>query len=193
MSCLWQTSLSTMQLASSSLSVALAVIAALTKIGIQGLGVKWPNDIYWRGKKLAGILIESSGEAYGKHNVTIGIGLNVNMPAANGREIDQAWTDLHEATGRNISRNKLIALILTELKTYLERFEKSGIESISGQWQEYDILLGKKVEVVQSASRYSGLARGIDQNGALVVETDEGVRQIYGGEVCCRLDSGSIV
>lgn len=188
MSLLWKTTLSSMQLASSSLCVALAVVSALSKFGVNDIGIKWPNDIYWQGKKLAGILIESSGEAYGKHNVVIGIGLNVNMPESYASEIEQDWTDLGKITGNFISRNELIPEIVIALQEYLHRFEQHGITSISDEWQKYDVLNGKMVKIIQTQSDFSGMAQGIDLNGALLVETENGLQAVYGGEVSCRLD-----
>src|SRR5690606_22869911 len=77
-----------------SLLCAVAVVRALQRAGVDGLGVKWPNDVLRHGNKLAGILLEVQGDVTGPCRVVIGIGINVHMPASAGASIDQAYSDL---------------------------------------------------------------------------------------------------
>jgi len=173
-----------------SLAVALAVVRALADVGVSGLGVKWPNDIYWQGKKMAGVLLELTGEAGGGCFVVVGVGINVQMPAAAGSQIDQPWTDVTSATlSQSVSRNRLAGGVLHHLVTTLQQFEQSGWSSFAGEWRQYDLVSGQAVEVRCFDETVHGTALGVDGVGALLVETDTGVRRMHAGDVSLRLAS----
>jgi len=171
-----------------SLAVALAVVRALTDVGVSGLGVKWPNDIYWHGKKMAGVLLELTGEAGGGCFIVVGVGINVQMPSAAGAQIDQPWTDVSTAAvGQSVSRNRLAGRVLHQLVTTLQQFEQSGWASFAGEWRQFDLASGQAVEVRCFDETVHGTALGVDAAGALLVETDTGVRRLHAGDVSLRL------
>jgi BirA family biotin operon repressor/biotin-[acetyl-CoA-carboxylase] ligase len=169
-----------------SLAVGVLVADALTKFGVAEIQLKWPNDIYWQGKKLAGILLELVGDAAGECAVVVGLGLNVNLPKSASEEIDQAWTDLQSIVEAKISRNELVAQLLNSLLPALSSYEANGFESYLQRWTELDYLKGSQVSASVGDSAVVGVAKGVNERGALVIETPLGSQIINGGEVSVR-------
>ncbi len=181
----WQFNQSAAQLMGLSLVVGLAVIEALNQMGAKNIGLKWPNDIFWQGKKLGGILVEIAGDALGPCDVIIGIGLNVNMPRH--IKIDQAFTDLSHVMQRTISRNQLIAHMITALNDYLPRFSQQGFNGFLNEWLKYDILHNQPVKITQLDQILDGLAMGIDEQGQLKVNIDGKEQCLTSAEVSVSL------
>jgi BirA family biotin operon repressor/biotin-[acetyl-CoA-carboxylase] ligase len=170
-----------------SLAVAVAVVRALQHCGVPDLGLKWPNDIYYQGRKLAGILLDLSGESGGPYQVIVGVGVNLHMPESAGEEIDQPWADLSQ-TGVKIDRNVLAGTLLENLFNALDLFNEHGLESFTREWQRYDLVSGRAVELQhEHQPLISGVARGIDAHGALLVERDGVTQGYHVGEVSLRL------
>lgn len=169
-----------------SLAVGVLVAEALAKFGVADIQLKWPNDIYWQGKKLAGILLELVGDAAGECAVVVGLGLNVNLPRSASEEIDQAWTDLQSIVNTKISRNELVAQLLNSLLPALSHYETDGFESYLQRWAELDFLKGSQVSASVGDSAVVGVAKGVNERGALVIETPLGSQIINGGEVSVR-------
>jgi BirA family biotin operon repressor/biotin-[acetyl-CoA-carboxylase] ligase len=172
------------------LVVAIAVCRALARAGLNGHGIKWPNDILSGNKKLAGILVEMQSAGAGPALAVMGIGLNVRMPSSSEEQlaaaIDRPWTDLDTEMGNEkdrVDRNHLVALLLNELLTMLEHYEAGGFEVLRPAWSELDLLQGKQVRLEHSGEQLAGLARGVDQSGGLLLETDtQGVQVFHSGE-----------
>ena len=99
-----------------SLAVGVAVVEALESLGYPGVELKWPNDLYYQGRKLAGILVEMSGSAGASCHLVIGIGLNLAMPSQQGEKIDQAWSELRQVQPELVDRNQLAACVLLHLQ-----------------------------------------------------------------------------
>ena len=170
-----------------SLAVSIAVLHALQHCGVSGLGLKWPNDIYFQGRKLAGILLDLSGESGGPYRVIAGIGINLHMPETAAKEIDQPWADLSQA-GVKIDRNVLAGTIVENLINTLDLFNEHGLESFTREWRRHDLVSGHVVELQHEHEPViSGVARGIDAHGALLVERDGVTRGYHVGEVSLRL------
>ncbi|MDX1733817.1 MAG: bifunctional biotin--[acetyl-CoA-carboxylase] ligase/biotin operon repressor BirA [Halioglobus sp.] len=170
-----------------SLAVGVAVTRALDACGVQGMRLKWPNDILYDGAKLGGILIEMSGDAAGPCQVVVGVGLNVAMPRGAAAAIDQAWTDLAAVTpGQAPGRNRLVAALLDELLPLLADFEEGGFGPWRDAWQALDAYAGQSVVLDTGSRRLAGVARGVDERGALLLETTSGVQPVYGGEISMR-------
>ncbi|MDH5378510.1 MAG: bifunctional biotin--[acetyl-CoA-carboxylase] ligase/biotin operon repressor BirA [Gammaproteobacteria bacterium] len=174
-----------------SLVTALALVRALSPWEIVGLGIKWPNDLLVQGKKLAGILVEINGEGGGSYRVVIGVGVNVRMSVASGASIDQAWTDLCAHTTKPVSRNQIAANLITELSDALKRFEQGGLEPFLEEWKRCDLTLDREINILQSGKVETGISKGVNRHGALLVETDQGTKQIYSGEVSIRISQTS--
>lgn len=170
-----------------SLAVGVAVVRALESLGIRGMQLKWPNDLLFHGAKLGGILLEMVGDAAGPCQVVVGVGLNVHMPTGVAASIDQSWTDLRSLAGDQLpGRNHLLAAMLDQLLPLLAGFGASGFAPWREAWMSLDAYAGAPVVISSGDFRQAGTARGVDQRGALQLETSLGVQPVYGGEVSLR-------
>lgn len=183
LSMLWTFKSSMAALQGLSLSVAVLVVDALRTCGYEGIGVKWPNDILLNSCKLAGILIEISGEAEGPCKVVIGIGVNVKMPYSHSAAIDQAFTDLASNFESAPDRNRIVAVLVRSLTAGLGVFAKHGFCVFQSRWNDIDVYKGRMVEISSGATRRVGRALGVSETGALLLETEAGVAHINGGEL----------
>lgn len=185
LSLLWQYQSGPAAIAALSLVAGIAVIRALKKFGVEDAGLKWPNDIYWRGKKLGGILVEVSGEAGGPCSAIIGLGLNIFLAAADAEEITQEWVDLMQILGQNLpSRNALAAAVINELLAVSHAFDRTGIVSYLQEWRSYDCMVGKAVTLHLGRRQIAGIVQGIDDYGFLKLRHRDGSSQVYtSGEV----------
>ena len=168
------------------LAVAANTIAQLEDFGIEGLTIKWPNDILFQGAKLGGILLEVIGEADGRCHVVCGIGLNVLIGSASGRAIDQRWTDLQTISNVKTDRNRFAARICGAVLNTMAEFPDRGFKGYLNAWSAYDALRNRRIVVHTGSSNFRGVAKGVDEEGALIVEMDNMQRRFYGGEVTVR-------
>ncbi|WP_421189862.1 bifunctional biotin--[acetyl-CoA-carboxylase] ligase/biotin operon repressor BirA [Aeromonas enteropelogenes] len=169
-----------------SLAVGVAVVEALESLGYQGVELKWPNDLYYQGRKLAGILVEMSGSAGASCHLVIGVGLNLAMPAREGERIDQAWAELRHINPELVDRNQLAARVIERLQTAMQTFEQRGLGSFVAAWNRLDHFAGRPVRLLMGDQEVRGIARGIDDRGALRLETEEGIKFYLGGEISLR-------
>jgi BirA family biotin operon repressor/biotin-[acetyl-CoA-carboxylase] ligase len=171
------------------LVAALAAAQALSDAGIEGHGVKWPNDILIDGRKACGILAEmkwTGSEAL----AVIGIGINVRMPCTEtedpDRLIDRPWTDLEthlDTAHRPCDRNRLAALLLNQLLCFLPHFEQKGFAGFETDWRRWDLLRDSPVTLETDDGPVSGTAMGVNENGELLLESNGEVRACTAGEV----------
>jgi BirA family biotin operon repressor/biotin-[acetyl-CoA-carboxylase] ligase len=168
-----------------SLAVGVAIVDALNKCGVQGIQLKWPNDIYAQGKKLAGVLIEVEGQMGSGCQAIIGVGLNVTLPQ-NVEEIGQPWIDIAQLAEPLISRNLLAGSLINELNISLALFENSGLEPFIAKWRALDVYANQAVKLIIGQQTVSGISRGIDASGAILLETEQGVKAYHGGEISVR-------
>ena len=169
-----------------SLAVGVAVVEALESLGYPGVELKWPNDLYYQGRKLAGILVEMSGSAGASCNLVIGVGLNLAMPSREGEKIDQAWSELRHIQPELVDRNQLAACVLLHLQQAMQTFEQTGLASFVESWNRLDHFAGQPVKLLMGEQVIRGIARGIDDRGALRLETEEGIKFYLGGEISLR-------
>jgi len=170
-----------------SLLVGIAVVNVLDEMGLHGASLKWPNDIYYQGKKLAGILIELNAQATEACHCIIGIGLNVHMPAEQAKLIDQPWMDLHQLSSETIDRNLLSAMLINELHALLTNYENTGLQPHLARWFELDAFLDKQVNLLVADNIKTGICRGINAQGALLLESEGEIKEYIGGEISMRL------
>lgn len=189
LSLLWRFQSGPAQLSCLSLFIAVAVVRALKKIGINDAGVKWPNDIYWHNKKLAGILLEMRGEMSGPSTVVIGLGLNTNMPSncVKDNEIEQPWVDIETILDKKINRNIFTAHVINALFDVLQHIPDDHGKLLK-EWQQIDILKGKEIEVVFVDKTITGKALGVNKEGVLRVEHEGHELLCHSGEVSIRRD-----
>jgi BirA family biotin operon repressor/biotin-[acetyl-CoA-carboxylase] ligase len=170
-----------------SLAVAVAVADALQTCGVENPGLKWPNDIFYQGRKLAGILLDLTGESGGPYKIVVGVGINLRMSASAARTIDQPWADL-SGSGVNIDRNHLAGLIVQSLVRAVDLFNEHGLRVFTKDWERRDMVSGRTVELHHEHEPViKGVARGIDAHGALLIEHDGMTRSYHAGEVSIRL------
>ncbi|NCF20427.1 MAG: bifunctional biotin--[acetyl-CoA-carboxylase] ligase/biotin operon repressor BirA [Haliea sp.] len=170
-----------------SLAVGVGIARALDRLELPPVQLKWPNDILHEGAKLGGVLLEMTGDAAGACQVVVGVGLNVAMPQAAGDAIDQAWTDVRTLAGStHPGRNKLLAALLDELLPLVAGFQSSGFAPWRESWQTMDAFSGEEVVLHTGPQQLAGVARGVDERGALLLETGQGVQTVYGGEISLR-------
>lgn len=176
-----------MRLIGLSLVVALAIVRALKVYGIEGVGVKWPNDIYWQGKKLAGVLIDLVGEMYHTTEAVISLGLNVAMTSESAAQIDQAWVDVRSIIGALPSRNQLAGLLLSALLDSVTLFEKEGLNAFTHEWETVDLTRDRAIIVSFADQTITGFGRGITARGELLVENEQGIQCVQSADVSLRL------
>lgn len=187
LSLLWRSQAGPGRLGGLSLAAGAAVAEALTGVGVQGVELKWPNDVLWQRRKLAGLLLEVAGESQGPSHVVLGLGLNLRLPAAAGDGIDQPWCDLAQALGGRLpGRNGLAAALIRALWDATETYSREGLGPFRSRWAAFDRLQGTPVLLSSPGSILSGIHRGIDDDGALLLETEAGVKPYHAGEVSLR-------
>jgi BirA family biotin operon repressor/biotin-[acetyl-CoA-carboxylase] ligase len=161
-----------------SLVVGIALASSLRRVGVAAAYLKWPNDVVCGHAKLAGILIEMRAEAGGPSDTVIGIGLNMRLSRDARAHIDQAVTDMYECGAHELARNRLAGLVLADLSVALDDFAEHGFAPYRARWAELDGLTGESVLVSLPGREVAGVARGVDEHGALVVE-HAGGREIF--------------
>lgn len=153
----------------SSLSIAVAVMVAnvLQQYGAAaGIELKWPNDVLFAGRKLAGILLERNDRT----GVVIGIGLNLLLPT----DAKVEWTAVQEISSHPVQRNYLTGLLLNELLLQLPVYQSRGLQPFIASWRRYDVLCGQAITVHTSEQIWQGVMQGINTQGELLLDDAHG-------------------
>jgi BirA family transcriptional regulator, biotin operon repressor / biotin---[acetyl-CoA-carboxylase] ligase len=158
-----------------SLAVGLGVVQALHPV----LQLKWPNDVWWQDRKLAGILIETTQVGQDRYTV-IGVGLNVAPQSAPGLATPAAWIQELDAA---LDAPAVLLRVVPSLVRAVQRFELEGWASMQAAYAGRDALAGRNVLLSDGVS---GVARGVDERGSLLVHTSAGLRKISSTEVSVR-------
>lgn len=171
-----------------SLAAGVAVSEALARL-MPGLdvGLKWPNDLLVEGAKLGGVLIELAGEIDGQVQVVVGVGVNVAMHESEKEAIGQPWTDLARLGGTLPSRTRLAGEVASSLIAMLDQFAASGFAPFMEAFERRDLSRDQPVAIYSGEQRREGTARGVSEDGALLVEMGGTIHELYGGEVSLRL------
>lgn len=190
LSCTWTFESGVSALEGLSLAVGVALIKALEECGLSGLGLKWPNDVLWEGRKVAGILLEMTGDASGQCRVVVGIGMNVDMDVDSSSAIDQPWVNLQEIAAalsvNLVSRSVIVAKLLNHLLLLLEGYQAQSFSAWRDCWLQLDVFSGQEVSIFSGARESVGVARGVDESGALLLERDGVLERCCGGEISVR-------
>ena len=186
LSLLWRFELAPYELSGVSLAAGIAVLRALRQYNCIQAGLKWPNDVLWQGKKLAGLLLEVAGENTGPAHVVIGLGLNLNMDSQS-QLIDQPWADLASIPDMKLfTRNEMAAVLLDNLLDVIKCYEKGGLAGFISEWNQYDLLKGKEVVVSSANQVFQGQHMGIDATGGIKLRINGNSRTFFAGEVSLR-------
>lgn len=189
----WQFDLEPHQLAGLSLAAGSAIADALecglymAPLGVR-VQLKWPNDLYLNDKKFGGVLVDIVTSPASRLTALIGVGINVAMPASPEERIDQPFCDLTAEMGQSVSRNTVAGLALGALVDLLTHWPEDGFNAWHERWQSRDWLRGKRVRV-SGAQQLLGTAVGVSKTGALRIEADGEVKELWAGEISVRPES----
>lgn len=173
-------------------AVGLACAAALEAAGVPGIELKWPNDLLLEGRKLGGVLIELRGEAQGPSTVAVGLGINFRLGVRQRGEIEAGGglppAELEAAmAGAVPGRNRLAAALVAAVADCLAAVPAELGADLLEAWRQRDALRDRRVCVEHAGVPCSGIARGLDAGGALVLETGDGTRlRVTAGEASLR-------
>lgn len=168
-----------------SLVIGIVMAEVLRDLGASQVRVKWPNDLYLQDRKLAGILVELTGKTGDAAQIVIGAGINLAMRQVESDVINQGWINLQEA-GIVIDRNTLAARLINELRAALELFEQEGLTPYLSRWEKLDNFINRPVKLIIGDKEIVGISRGIDAQGALLLEQDGAIKAWMGGEISLR-------
>lgn len=168
-----------------SLVIGIVMAEVLRRSGCENIKVKWPNDLYINDKKVAGILVEMTGKTGDVAHIVLGAGINIAMKAADVEVVDQGWTSLQQQ-GIKLDRNALVAALITELRLALTQFEREGMVPFVPRWHALDNYINRQVKLIIGDREVHGIARGINEYGALMLEQEGEVQAWVGGEISLR-------
>jgi len=170
-----------------TMGLALAASDAVKKTtGLRPL-IKWPNDLYVEGKKMAGILTEFSVRKKEVESVILGLGLNINWSPREDESMHYPATSVFAETGKKASRMELLVEILKSYEKDYRKVLAGRIDGIYKRWNELSMIKGKEVTVDLGHKTVRGTATDIDEEGALVIIKSDGrVEKIQNGEVSIR-------
>lgn len=178
-----------------TLAIGVAASRALERAAAVRPALKWPNDLVFDERKLGGILVELDAEAHGPCRVVAGIGVNVAMPDVQLAAVSD-WprgaVDLATAArpAAAPSRSTLAAVLVEELARTFAIYADAGFAAFADEWRRRDFLRDRPVRVGAAGARVEGTARGIDADGALRLELEDGSRRrIVSGDVSVRIAS----
>lgn len=148
-------------------------------------GIKWPNDLLIDGRKVCGILLESTVEDHEVRYCIAGIGVDVNFdPEDYPEDLTTIATSLKMETGQPVDRTKLTAAILTELEQLYYLYQKEGFGVISALWEALSVSMNREITVTNPHGVIKGKAIGLDPSGALLVEKHDGEHTlVISGEI----------
>lgn len=171
-----------------SLAVGVMLVRALDDLGIRTAGLKWPNDVLAGNAKLAGILVELSGEYSGPCAAIIGVGLNIRLPDSLHERAGQPITDLASlAGGHPPGRNRVATAIVASLTEGLRGFERHGFAAFAKEYTASDLLNGQPLRIIDPRGEYNATGEGVDDRGALRVRRADGqVVTVDSAEVSVR-------
>jgi len=186
-SLLWRFDRGAGHLGGLSLAVGAAVARALADSGAERVQVKWPNDVVVDFRKLAGVLVETSGEMQGPSVAVIGVGVNYRLPERVVDRIDQPVVDVAHCSATPPSRSVLLGRMLARLAEGLEAFERQGFESVREDWRALHAYQGRRVRVVPGREApFDAEVLDVAPDGALVVGTPAGRLHLASAEISLR-------
>ena len=188
----WKFDLSVNDLGGLSLAIGVAVARVLKSIGLKQIGLKWPNDVLVDGKKIAGILIETSQIGNKTTTAIIGIGLNFKLPDELPETLDQPWTDIvlslnaASLTAQKIGRSEVAGLLLQECLAVCDNFVQAR-QALMLEYQQYDICLQRAVNVyLEDAPLMQGVVTGFESNGEIRVRINNEERLFNSADISLR-------
>ncbi|WP_336278469.1 bifunctional biotin--[acetyl-CoA-carboxylase] ligase/biotin operon repressor BirA [Cronobacter dublinensis] len=168
-----------------SLVIGIVMAEVLHELGADQVRVKWPNDLYLNDRKLAGILVELTGKTGDAAQIVIGAGINLAMRQVESDIVNQGWINLQEA-GIKVDRNMLAVRLIEKLRSSLREFEQEGLAPFLARWEKLDNFIHRQVKLIIGKREIYGISRGIDNQGALLLEQNGVIKPWVGGEISLR-------
>ncbi|EKY3234043.1 bifunctional biotin--[acetyl-CoA-carboxylase] ligase/biotin operon repressor BirA [Cronobacter malonaticus] len=168
-----------------SLVIGIVMAEVLHELGADQVRVKWPNDLYLNDRKLAGILVELTGKTGDAAQIVIGAGINLAMRQVESDIVNQGWINLQEA-GIKVDRNELAIRLIEKLRASLREFEQEGLTPFLARWEKLDNFIHRQVKLIIGDREIYGISRGIDNQGALLLEQNGVIKPWVGGEISLR-------
>ncbi|MFC4657040.1 bifunctional biotin--[acetyl-CoA-carboxylase] ligase/biotin operon repressor BirA [Rheinheimera marina] len=169
-----------------SLVIGVAVAKTLEQLFQLPVQLKWPNDIYLDGKKLGGILVELAGQSHSQCDAVIGLGLNIRVPPHLQALIDQPFVALQSVLATRPDRNQLVVVLQQQLVSQLQLFNETGFAPFAAEFSQRDLFAGQQVRLSSVKQQIVGICCGVDERGALLLESDGQRQSYYGGELSLR-------
>jgi BirA family biotin operon repressor/biotin-[acetyl-CoA-carboxylase] ligase len=167
-----------------SLVVGMAAVEVLRHMGLDDIGLKWPNDLLLDGGKVGGILVEMRAPADDSVALVIGLGINLAMTETEAVTIDQSWS---QVGGRmRISRSALVGNLIRHISAAVTKFEQVGFAAAAEFWPDYNIYMGEEVRIIRGDEIFEGIDQGVDERGNLLLLNDGELTAHNAGEVSLR-------
>jgi BirA family biotin operon repressor/biotin-[acetyl-CoA-carboxylase] ligase len=187
-SVLWRLPPGGLRPAGLSLVAGLALAVAMEKLGVAGVQLKWPNDVLVHGRKLAGILVELHTGGARAPAAVIGIGVNIALPPEAVIPDQPAVASLADCLAVAPDRNRVLAAILSELQALLDLYAVAGFAALREAWEQRHAHAGLAVRILgEGAADLDGVCQGVDEDGALLLRTEAGLRRVLSGDVSLRV------
>ncbi|WP_444996853.1 bifunctional biotin--[acetyl-CoA-carboxylase] ligase/biotin operon repressor BirA [Aliikangiella sp. IMCC44359] len=169
-----------------SLAVGISLAKTLNHLTTEPVKIKWPNDLLLNNQKLAGILVEAIGDSNDSSFLNIGVGINWDMQLNQGQSIDQPWANLCDIVSKQLTRSEVLAKLLVGIDKTLTLYQASGFTPFVSSWQSLSALYMQPVTIFTPQGKVEGKEVGIENNGALRLETIDGIQIFHSGEVSLR-------
>lgn len=191
MSVILKPQLSLADAAKLTLSTGVALARTCRELYGSEVQIKWPNDLVFQGKKVAGILGEVVGEWNSVQTLILGIGINANLDRKDLSQ-DIPATSLLEILGQPVNLNDLLIKFLKELEVEVRALEEGDIKGLRERWMAYAAGIGKEVQVERAGKTFKGVLKGISVSGELILEVDGQEHFFSSGDVKLRSLEGYI-
>lgn len=165
-----------------SLVTALAVWESLRELEVPDLQLKWPNDVLHKNEKLAGILLESRQLQSGLA-VVFGIGINLCLSQQDQAKVDKKLANLYDLVAEPVPPAELVTVLVSRLLREIGQFQREGFHAFQQRWNKADRHLGQDVVIDNGQQKKIGIHAGVNESGALLLDTPLGREEIAGGEI----------
>ena len=170
-----------------TLALGVGVASCLAEFGVHDVRLKWPNDLLIGRDKLGGILTETRLRGTGNTTVIIGIGLNVSLPTGITSGTRSGWADtavdLQSVLGDPPAREDLAGKVIDALFSSCRKFEANGFQAFVDEFRRFDALAGLEIATETPGGVLTGIARGVDASGELLLEVDGERKRIVTGSI----------
>ena len=169
-----------------SVFIGIELLKSLKNLGLRKLRIKWPNDLYFKEKKLGGLLVELHQSRFGTLVANVGLGVNYKLPAIEnwGENLDFKPIDISQVKGSsNLNRNLLTAHFINSIIKSLSSFNGNSLKIIQSDWRYLDMLFNKELKIQVGSQIIRGINRGIDGEGRLILEKNGKTKTIVSGHI----------